>query len=239
MIFCQERALVKELPGHWEAHALFCNSWLCEWCRPRRKAALIKYAQDGAPNTFITLTVNPERGVDPVHRFEMLADAWRAVVRLAKKKHGDGEVRLCEEGGKPALPYLAVAEATKAGEPHLHILCRTEWIDQRWLSATMERLTGSPIVDIRRIRHTKAVAFYVSKYVGKAPHRFGTKKRYWATRDYRERDDDPPLIEREMFATWYCTKASLDDLEALWRYSGRVVVWIDGALHSYRREKER
>lgn len=48
----------------------------------------------------------------------------------------------------------------------------------------MRRLAGSPIVDIRTVRGTKAAASYAAKYIGKAPARFGTSRAYWYTRNW-------------------------------------------------------
>jgi hypothetical protein len=83
-----------------------------------------------------------------------------------------------------ALPFLAVFEQTKLGWPHLHIVCRVPWIDQRWLSAQMDKAIGAPIVDIRRIANLQELAGYVAKYIGKDPHHFEGTKRYWKSKDY-------------------------------------------------------
>ncbi len=87
------------------------------------------------------------------------------------------------------LPFICVFEATKLGWPHLHILLRSQWIDQRWLSAQMADLIQSPVVDIRRIKSRQQVVSYVAKYCGKAPKQFGSCKRYWKSQDYEQRKD--------------------------------------------------
>ena len=152
---------------------MYCRAWSCEICQPRRQAQLVAKAKRGLPDTFITLTVNPARCRTPYERARALADAWRKVVKRIKRKYG-----------YKTLPYLCVFEATKKGEPHLHILARCKWIDQAWLSAQMAELIGAPIVDIRRVTTVDSAARYVAKYVGKQPHKFHSCKRYWSTRDY-------------------------------------------------------
>jgi len=64
--------------------------------------------------------------------------------------------------------YLLVFELTKKGTPHIHMLSRGGFIPQAWLSDQWKKLTGSFIVDIRRIRRKKDVSNYITKYLGKA-----------------------------------------------------------------------
>ena len=184
-MFCREASLVKYDARVTVATPLYCRSWGCDECQPARKRQLVALAASGRPTSFITLTVNPASGGSSRARARRLVDAWRVVVRRAKKKYG-----------YRSIPYLAVFEATKAGEPHLHILARVRWIDQRWLSAQMRTLIDAPIVDIRRVKGKRMISSYIAKYVGKEPGKFGTCKRYWRTRDYQvdlpqPRDDWP------------------------------------------------
>lgn len=109
--------------------------------------------------------------------------AWRTVRREYLAAHGKG-----------SLDFIAVFEATKRGWPHLHIVARAGWIDQRWLSKRMAALIGSPIVDVRRVDGVGKVAHYVAKYLGKNPHRFEGVKRYWRSLKYLSPvDDQEPL----------------------------------------------
>lgn len=184
-MFCQEASLVKYDKHVTVATPLYCRSWGCPECQPTRKRQLVALAASGHPTSFITLTVRPDVIRSQTSRARALVNAWRIVVRRAKKKYG-----------YRSIPYLAVFEATKAGEPHLHILARVRWIDQKWLSKQMAHLVNAPIVDIRRVKGNHMIASYVAKYVGKEPGKFGTCKRYWRTKDYqldfpRPRDDWP------------------------------------------------
>lgn len=180
-MFCSEWSLVKHEGYKRTITPLYCNSWKCEICQPRRRARLFRQAANGKPNTFITLTVNPAVGDGPNERAQALANAWRVVVRRAKARYGYDHI-----------PYLCVFEATKYGEPHLHILARVKWIDQAWLSNQMDLLIDAPVVDIRRVTNQKAVGSYIAKYVGKDPHHFGGTKRYWCTQDW-----GPPAIPED------------------------------------------
>ena len=188
---------------------LRCKSWGCDECQPRRKKQLIALAKSGKPNTFITLTVNPKTNLDPASRARSLARAWPKVVKAAKRKYGYA-----------SIPYLVVFEATKKGEPHLHILCRVKWIDQRWLSDQMRRLINAPICDIRRVRSTDQAAYYISKYIGKEPGHFQGSKRYWRTQDYELSKYVVEPIEGDWSATWSYSAWSLDAMRSMYEFLG-------------------
>jgi len=94
------------------------------------------------------------------------------------------------------LPFAAIMEAHRSGWPHLHILLRSIWIDQRWLSDQMQIIADSPVVWIERIDNKAKVSGYVAKYCSKAAHKFGTAKRYFFSRDY----DLLPADEKAKFA---------------------------------------
>lgn len=221
MTLCGEACLVNHGISKVRAVTLRCRAWSCEYCAPWRCGRLIGLAKSGKPNSFITLTVNPSSGVDQEARARALVDAWRVVVRRAKRRYG-----------YKSIPYLCVFEATKAGEPHLHILARCQWIDQEWLSNQMKTLIDAPIVDIRRINGARHVAHYVSKYVGKGPGQFGTCKRYWHTRDYPlDRPEKPPL-DRSWNSLWVIIDTPLCELRALWLMRGYLLEYGCGMTYA-------
>lgn len=189
-MFCGDSTLVKHECNRRTVMPLACRSWGCPECSEKRKAQLVMMAKNGKPNTFITLTVNPAHFASPQARARQLAASWRIIVKRLKRLH---KIK--------RLPYLAVFERTKKGEPHLHLLVRSKWIDQKWLSAQMDEQMGAPIVDIRRVQSLKKAARYVAKYIGKDPHRFATCKRYWRTQDWeRWRADKEEEDEGEPYA---------------------------------------
>jgi len=195
-----------------QAVSLRCRSWGCPLCHESRKKQLVALAKSGNPDTFITLTVNPEFGSSPYERARRLADAWRTIVRLVKAKYGYA-----------TLPYFCVFEATKNGEPHLHILARVKWISQKWLSEQMAELMMAPVVDIRRVRDKKKLAYYISKYCGKDPHRFESCKRYWTTRDWELTKFEPTKPEGNWDHRWALVRTPLAALAEEWRAQGREV----------------
>ena len=177
-MLCSEWTLVKRLRSTVTASPLKCKCWTCDLCGPMRSRQLARQAFLGRPRSFLTLTVNPARGTGPDDRARELSRAWR-LLRL----------RAMRALNLKTMPFLAVFEKTKRGEPHLHILLRTVYIDQEWLSDQMRDLIEAPIVDIRSVEEPGKLANYITKYIAKDPHRFKGTKRYWSSQDY----ELPPL----------------------------------------------
>lgn len=195
-MFCSEWALVKLQTKTVEVLPLRCRCWSCDECRPIRAARLVHEAKAGKPNMFITLTTKRTPTGCPHAAARDLAHAWRKVRREYIAKHGKG-----------SLAFLVVFEATKRGWPHLHMVARCKWIGQKWLSKRMKELIGAPHVDVRRIKGLNKVAEYVTKYIGKNPHRFEGTKRYWRSQDYlfppADSDETPTYVSDH----WQIVKA--------------------------------
>lgn len=158
-----------------------CNSWTCPECAPRRQASLKALARGGNPTVFITVTHVRVEGMTPTEALARLVDAWRRFRRHEMK------LRRWKR-----FPFLAIPEDTKLGWPHLHIVARCGWIDQKRLSQFMAEALASPIVDIRKVDNAGRAAAYVAKYMGKAPAKHGNLKRYWRSQDWDQR---PPREE--------------------------------------------
>lgn len=173
MAFCSNSAILSQYEPGIKVNCLKCKRWSCSECIHIRTSRLRNEAYRGRPNTFLTLTANPKWGVSPEHRARSLKEAWTRIHRKAKA---------FQKGKK--LEYICIFETTKQGEPHLHILARSSWISQKWLSEQMETEMNAPIVDIRRLNNAKAASNYVSKYVSKAPEKFPGTKRYWRSLGY-------------------------------------------------------
>lgn len=174
MSICREWMLHRGNDDAAQARLLLCRSWSCEYCQVLRKRALIAMAIRGEPQRFLTLTINPAFYDSPEERLSKLAWAWRTIVKRLRRKYG-----------RDSVEYLCVVEATKAGEPHLHILLRGSYLPQHELSAAMAELVHSPIVYIERVKSVNHAVRYVAKYIGKRPAQFGTSKRYWQSVGYQ------------------------------------------------------
>lgn len=185
---CGLSTIVKHGPGYREVYRLRCKSWNCEYCRPKRRHKLIREAMDGEPNTIITLTLRAEWAEKPEEAVKVLSRAWSIIRKRDARRRK----------AKP-IPFLTVVEKTKNGTPHLHIICRCKWMDQKWLSMCMDEIADAPIVDIRRIDNPGRVAGYCAKYISKDCAKVGSNKRYWQSQDYRlcEKWVKPGLREGE------------------------------------------
>jgi len=205
MSLCREWSLVKHLDAYRYIKPLRCRSWTCEECAPLRKKRLMALAASGDPIRFLTLTVNPHREGTPETRLLELANAWRLTVKRLRRLHPHEPIE-----------YLAIVEETKNHEPHLHILLRSPFIHQHYLSDCMSELIEAPIVDIRRIRNPREVIRYVAKYVTKAPARIGTCKRYWASQGYELEKDQAPLLDPSIGPGWKLDRRPLCIIISSW-----------------------
>lgn len=190
-MFCRDYCLVKSEHDRQIVVPLKCRCWSCEECAPERRNRLVHEAQLGQPTVFATLTSRRREDRTPSWAAQELVKCWRTIRRRYKKAH-HGQ----------SIPFLAVLEETEKGWPHLHIVARVAWIDQPWLSDQMAELHDSPVVDVRRCRGLKRVAYYIAKYIGKNPHHFEGTKRYWRSKDFLLPDPDDDQRRRFAWARW-------------------------------------
>lgn len=210
-MYCGERLLTHSEPDHKVAITLRCRSWCCPDCAPQRQRQLIAKAISGHPNRFITLTSKRTAGAKPEHAAKRLVEAWRAVIKAAKRVNPRTQPQ-----------YLAVFEATASGWPHLHILYRGPWISQKWLSKRMAKLNDSPVCWIEKVGSKSRCAKYVAKYTAKGPGRFGTLKRYWTSGSYEMRKHEKPASTH----TWERQKMQLSQWANMWQDFGYTVTWL-------------
>lgn len=220
-MLCSQFQMRRQVQDYEEVAILPCRSWRCDYCAPRRRSQLKAMAASGLPNSCLTLTIKLEPGRSPAEQYVRLHSAWKVLVKrilrqFAKPPEQRWELH-SDDGGEyyeissfritsqvkaktvKRLHYMAFCEATEAGEPHLHILLRTKYIPQRWLSEQMKELVNSPIVWIEKVKGAKSAIAYVTKYVTDAPAQFGKSRRYWTSRFYRLRTKDKtdrPLLDR-------------------------------------------
>jgi hypothetical protein len=192
-----------------------CRNWHCEQCQPSRLRQLRAIAASGEPNICLTLTINTSTGDSIVDRYKQLHNAWKILVkrvlRQFSKPANERWILHTEEGYeyqqirdhyytsqvKPKsvkrLHYIAFPEETENKEPHLHILLRTKYIPQAWISEQMQALINSPVIWIEKVKGARGAIAYVTKYVTKAPAQFGRSRRYWYSKFYQ-------LIKRDFTA---------------------------------------
>ena len=258
MSFCEEWTLVKRSPEGVSATPLRCRCWTCSECGPRRKAQLIAKAFAGKPTNFLTLTCSTTHFPDPEAGARALSDAWRLIVKRAKREakrniaktpsplgaeaewadeeDGQGRVKRQVTLTNEKLPYLAVFEATKNGWPHLHIIARVPWMSQKWLSAQMGEIMSSPVCWIKRVADDGRIVHYISKYVGKESEKFGSCKRYWCTTNWEQPDGDAADDAEDEYTSYEVEMLSLDFVVSEWIAEGYECVfkrgtWYRGVHH--------
>jgi len=184
-----------------------CRNWHCDQCQPSRLRQLRAIAASGDPNICLTLTVNTSTGESIVDRYKKLHNAWKILVkRMVREFKKPPEIRWklkateqtdkqkqrheyynrrIKQGSVKRIHYMAFPEETENKEPHLHILLRTKYIPQAWISEQMKELINSPIVWIEKVKGAAGAIAYVTKYVTTAPAQFGKSRRYWYSKYYQ------------------------------------------------------
>ena len=92
----------------------------------------------------------------------------------------------------------------------------------------MRDLIGSPIVWVEAVTHHGKAARYIAKYCGKAPHRFGTCKRYWHSGKYNleltDKNKENPWGDYK----WSKIELTTDEIFRRWHFEGRTPQAICG-----------
>lgn len=143
---------------------------LCDHCRNRccqpcgsARAAIIRACllplMENREVRFVTLTLRHSK--TPLE--DQLDRLYRSFNVLRRRKfwlsHVDGGAGFCE---------VKVSDKDGLWHPHLHLVVVGDFMDQKTLSQEWLAVTGdSSIVDISKVRETKTVGFYITKYVSK------------------------------------------------------------------------
>jgi len=136
-------------------YAIRCRRWSCAYCREQNKRVLFARVAAGRPQRLMTLTCLPRTGETPLDAYKRIRPCVTRLCQMVRDNFGP-----CE--------YVCVTERTEKGWPHFHVLMRSPFVPQHWLSDKWLSLTGAPVVDIRRVKEWKSAARYVCKYVLKA-----------------------------------------------------------------------
>lgn len=133
---------------------LFCHKWNCPRCRKQKAHRWRQIACAGKPTKFITLTLRSSDVKTIKQQAKKLKAGFTELVRRIRRYQGSFE-------------YLLIFELTRIGTPHVHILARSDYIPQGWLSNQWNNISGAFKVDVRAIKRTRDVANYITKYMGK------------------------------------------------------------------------
>lgn len=134
--------------------ALPCKRWGCEYCGPRKCFQLAIRCELAKATKLITFTTWTKLYESPRDAFDQTRRKLPLMNKLIREKIGSFE-------------YLRVLEATKAGWPHYHLVCRCKYISVGFLRNEWKRLTGNKVVDVSPIEQEEGCFRYVMKYLRK------------------------------------------------------------------------
>lgn len=201
-MLCRQATLVGSTPHTLHLTPLKCQCWSCEYCVEHLTRRLQAIAINGEPATLLTLTTNPGFEPDPDLAAARLLEAWQKLSRLYRKRFG-----------KHRWAYLGIWEKTQKGMPHLHILLRAPWVDQREISQFMNDEIQAPIVDIRTVKTPRDVASYVTKYIAKGPAKFAGRTRFARSRNWLDTESARQWQQgRTAVDTWYMQRLPIREL---------------------------
>lgn len=165
----------------------FCGSWSCSQCGPRKARRLRGRIARTNPSRFLTLTLKPSPGQTASQLLAIANRAWSILWRRIRRRFPHAR-----------LGYAKIIELTKAGTPHLHILVESPYIPQTWISAQWRELTGSYIVDIRKVGSRRALVGYLTAYLTKAMEVPKGHRKWSASARWVPPEEEKPLEEGEI-----------------------------------------
>lgn len=155
---------------------LKCKRWGCRHCGQRKMSSLAMKTRNAKPNRLITLTVWNKLFENPREAFDRTRRLIPVLIRKIRNKFGEFE-------------YLRILEVTKKGWPHYHHVVRSKYIPQRWLADSWAEISGAKIVDVRQIKKTKDVFYYVIKYLAKQKYIPWTTRRCSWSKNFFVKED--------------------------------------------------
>lgn len=135
----------------------WCGTWKCKRCGPRKARRLRLRLSRTNPTRLITLTLRPDPALTDVQLLDVANHAWSVLWRRYRRQFGSR-----------AIGYAKVVELTKRGTPHLHIIATMPYVHKSRLSQAWRELTGSYIVDIRKVNSPRGLSKYLTSYLTKA-----------------------------------------------------------------------
>lgn len=156
----------REHPDRLRIAASYCHDRFCVPCgtaHGRIVAGRVRTWLGDRPARFVTFTTFAN--LQPLaHRLAQLYAAFRRLRR--------GEWWRSRVTGGVATVEVKRGLGSGKWHPHLHVLCRGKYLDQKELSREWHVATGdSYIVDVRLVGNAGQASDYVAKYVGKPASR--------------------------------------------------------------------
>lgn len=207
-----------------------CKRWGCRHCGPRRINSLALRVRNAKANRFITLTVNTGHYDSPRAAYDDTRRKLSTLSRRIRTRFGSFE-------------YVRILEVTKKGWPHYHLICRSGYIPQKWISEAWSTLTGAYIVDVRKIDNRENVYFYIVKYLSKCKYIPWTNRRVSWTRKFFPEKSKPTGFPLGLEEKTYESEHPAEVLQKLWHAQPVVsfnldVLILESSLQSATRSRE-
>lgn len=156
-----------------------CKTWSCPVCAKINTYQIIQRIAAGNPTHFLTVTARPDPSRSPHAYYAFLRSKLARLISWLKRK-------------KVIRRYVIVTELTRAGIPHFHIAYSGAYFPQDQISERWQRLSGSRIVWIERIKNPRHCAKYLAKYLAKSlASPSWIKRRIQFSRSYSPSKDTP------------------------------------------------
>jgi hypothetical protein len=174
MCCCSPHIVVQHTDNGLLTYRANCKQWPCPDCSPYLTRKLRSGLLDGAPTKFMTLTCVAVPDETQTERRKRMGKGLLLLMRKIKRRYG-----------LKRLPYAVIVEAHKSGEPHFHVLLRAPFIDQDWVGQQWQALGFGRVAKVDAVWNRYGASRYLTKYLSKAPAKFGTTKRFWYSRDWK------------------------------------------------------
>jgi hypothetical protein len=135
-----------------ERRKIFCNSWRCIYCGPKKglrlREAIIRHSEKFGLNRMLTLTLRGDSKPFHPSSFRKLSNAWDTFRENMRKHYGGRFV------------YVWVLGIGESGRVHMHVLV-SESIDQKTTAAVWQQ-SGGGIVDCKKVNDIVPIADYMA-----------------------------------------------------------------------------
>jgi len=190
-----------------------CKCWTCPTCAPWRLRRLRGIIASGNPEKHLVLTMKVIGDRTPAETASELVKSFDLLLKRIKYHY---KIK------RPA--YFYVIERHDSGEPHMHVLTRMPYIPQAWLSEQWEEITGASNVWIEQIKNPLRAMRYITKYLTKAPERFGRMKRHNCSKNWRLKKPLKPEHDWKRAETRVLKSIDVAWLVKLYRDQGWTII---------------
>lgn len=210
---CPRGTFVSQAKGWAIAGHAWCKSWRCSRCAKKKASKLTARIERCPATKLLTLTMRPMPNATQVEMLDHLNSSFRDLMKRLRRAHPKASIR-----------YVKVVELHKSGVPHLHVAMEAPYINQRTIARHWRELTGSFIVDIRRIKPKGGAGRYLAKYLTKSDDQIAGRRRWSASPAFLPELEDQRSPVAKLMIEWFHTGAPLDIVQQELSARGYVAI---------------